>query len=713
MASNSKTENNPKIEQNSKTEYSPKTEYNPKMEYYLGIDAGGTYTDSVLIRKLDGKVICSNKALTSYPDPLEGIKKSIDGLDSEKLKLVTVVSVSTTLATNTILEKTGYPVGLIFIGNYEIPEDSEIENYTMVQGGHDSNGEETASLDAAAVEKFIREVKDRVSAFAVSSYFSVRNPDHELHVKNLIQELTGLPVVCGHELAQSLGAYERGVTAYLNAQLLPVAEGFLKTVAKEIENRGLNPRISMLRCDGSVVTMHEAMRKPIESVFSGPAASLLGASYLSGYETCAVIDVGGTSTDVSLVHKGLPYLSEAGAIVGGWQTKVRALRMETSAMGGDSHIWVQSGNINIGPRRVIPLCRAAALYPGFIENLKKRWIPDRLKLNEHIQATKFFVRTEQRPANLNREEKELLLLIKDEPRSLKDIYWDRNILPSKKVMDSLIQKRLIQAIGFTPTDALHVLGEYSEWDSSASEIGATLLANYIGIDRKEFCLNVKQLFVRNMGRDLIAFLMEGVDRTEIKKMLEGRSFARFKVDIPVILLGGPVKAYANELKKLIDAEIIVPEYSNVGNAVGALAGKGTKRIEITVRTLYSESKYDLKTKGVFVYTPVGRRHFVIREEALDFAEGFGKELILNYMAESGLSPDQVTIGVEKKDIKTNAGEIPIETRFIFEGIANSNAYEKALPEPEENDKGSKGLVEKVSSLDCSSCEEISASENCE
>ena len=524
-----------------KMAYNPKMVYNSKMAYDLGIDAGGTYTDSVLIRKSDGKVICSNKALTTYPDPLEGIQKSIDGLDPEKLKFVTVVSVSTTLATNTILERTGYPVGLVLIGNYEIPEDSGIENCVMVQGGHDSNGEEVEILDMLAVEQFVLGIKDRVSAFAVSSYFSVRNPEHELSVKTLIQELTGLPVVCGHELAQSLGAYERGVTAYLNAQLLPVAEGFLKTVVSEIESRGLNPRIAMLRCDGSVVSMHEAMKRPIESVFSGPAASLLGASYLSGHETCTVIDVGGTSTDVSLIYNGLPQLSETGAVVGGWQTKVRALRMETSAMGGDSHIWVQSGNINIGPRRVIPLCRAAVLYPGFMETLKKRWSPDRLKLNEHIQATKFFVQTEKEPANLNREEKELLALIGNDPLSLKDVYWDRNILPSKKVMDSLIQKRLVQAIGFTPTDALHVLGEYTEWNSEASEIGATLLANFIGIDRQEFCLNLKRLFARNMAKDLLAFLMEGVDRNEIEKMLEGNFFYRFKLDIPVVLLGGPVR----------------------------------------------------------------------------------------------------------------------------------------------------------------------------
>jgi N-methylhydantoinase A/oxoprolinase/acetone carboxylase beta subunit len=560
----------------------------------------------------------------------------------------------------------------------------------MIEGGHDSNGEEAAILDLLSVEEFVLKIKDKVSAFAVSSYFSVRNPEHELQVKTLIQELTGLPVVCGHELAQALGAYERGVTAYLNAQLLPVAEGFLKTVVSEIESRGLSPRIAMLRCDGSVVSMHEAMKKPIESVFSGPAASLLGASYLSGHETCTVIDVGGTSTDVSLIHKGLPYLSETGAVVGGWQTKVRALRMETSAMGGDSHVWVQSGNINIGPRRVIPLCRAAVLYPGFMNSLKKRWIPDRLKLNEHIQATKFFIRTEKEPGNLSREERELLALIKNEPLSLKDIYWDKNILPSKKVMDSLIQKRLVQAIGFTPTDALHVLGEYTEWDTEASEIGATLLANFTGTDRHEFCLNIKKLFARNMARDLLAFLMEGVDRTEIEKMLVGSFFSRFKIDIPVILLGGPVRAYVSELKKFIDAEIIVPEYSSVGNAVGALAGKGMKRVEITVRTIYSESKYDLKTKGVFVYTPAGRRHFVIRDEALEFAEEFGNKLVLDYMAESGLFPDQITVNVEKRDIKTHTGEIPIETRLIFEGIAVSDVYEKAL-------SGQKKVIEALES----------------
>jgi len=147
--------------------------------------------------------------------------------------------------------------------------------------------------------------------------------------------------------------------------------------------------------------------------------------------------------------------------------------------------------------------------------------------------------------------------------------------------------------------------------------------------------------------------------------------------------------------------------------VGALVGKGTKRVEITVRTTYSESKYDLKTKGVFVYTPVGRRHFVVRDEALEFAEEFGRELILNYMAESGLSPDQVTINVEKKDIKVHTGDIPLETRFIFEGISNSDVYEKAVSEHKEFSKSFDALEGQTLSQDCKSAEETSIAENWE
>jgi len=635
----------------------------------MGIDAGGTYTDSVIIRDSDGKVMDSSKAPTTYPDLLEGIRNSIDGLDERYLKDVKMVSVSTTLATNTILEKNGYPVGLILVGDYEVPEKMDIEFYTIVKGGHDHHGAELTSLDLEAVEAFVRKVKDKVSAFAVSSYFSVRNPAHELAVKALIKELTGMPVVCGHELSLDLGAYERGITAYLNAQLIPVANQFIRSIREEISRRGMNSRLLMLKCDDSVVGINEALEKPIESIFSGPAASLVGASYLSGLDTCAVIDVGGTSTDVSMLENGLPELCADGAVVGGWQTKVKAIRMETSAMGGDSHIWVRNMKINIGPRRVIPLCVAAVKYPGFLETLRKGRIPGTMHLEENVQPTKFFVRTGLEPSDLGKLEKELFDRIGDFPTSLNDIFWETQKTLFPGLLDSLIRKRLIQAIGFTPTDALHVLGEYTEWDEEASKVGAKLLERYTQIDHIELCKQIKKDVARNMALNLLSFVLKDVPPKEIEKILLSDRFIQFRMKIPVVLIGGPVVAYIKELKQILDAEIIVPEHAKVGNAVGAVMGKGIKRLEILIKSTYSKDK----KRMVLLFSPLGREIFGSYPEALEYADTLGRRLVMEYMTESGFDKGQVQIEVSKKDISlSETGAIPVETKLVFVGVGLPN-----------------------------------------
>ena len=634
------------------------------MQYSLGIDAGGTYTDAVIIKNSNREVVDSNKALTTYPNLLTGIENAIDGLDKKYLQEVKLVSVSTTLATNTILEKTGYPVGLIMVGDYVIPDKSPIMEYVVVKGGHTVNGTEIKRLDTDAVKKYALRIKDHVSAFAVSSYFSVRNPDHELKVKKIITDITGMPVVCGHEFSQDLGAYERGVTAYLNAQLMPVTRLFIDAIISSIEKRGINAKLTILKCDGSVIGIKEAMYRPIESVFSGPTASLMGASFLTKSDTCVVVDVGGTSTDVSMIHNGLPELVDTGAVVGGWHTKVKAIRMETSAMGGDSHIWIKSKKVNIGPRRVIPLCLAAMKYPAFMEKLKSGRIPSSLQLAENIQPTKFFVRTDYKTFGLSEYEKDILNIIGNEPVSINDIFLelDRSIFPAS--IDTLIQKRLIQAIGFTPTDALHVLGEYTEWDIETSRVGATILARLTSLDEYELCRMIKNEVAINIALNLISFMLKGVEKSEIEKILRGDFFTQFKVDVPVVLLGGPVGAYFKELSDLIDADISVPKHAEVGNAVGALVGKGIKKIEILVKPFYKKSE-----RVILVFFPNGRKEFPNYPEAIEYAIALGKKLILDYMSDSDIESDNVTIDIKRKDMTIDTqGGTPIETRFVFLGV---------------------------------------------
>ena len=350
-----------------------------------------------------------------------------------------------------------------------------------------------------------------------------------------MKELTGHPVVCGHELSQDLGAYERAVTAFLNAQLIPITHKFTRSILEECKIRGINANLLMLKCDGSVVGIEEALEKPIETIFSGPAASLVGASHLSGLSTCAVIDVGGTSTDVAMMQNGLPEPSSSGAVVGGWQTRVKAIRMETSATGGDSHIWVKHERIHVGPRRVIPLCRAAVMYPDFLEKLKKNRV-SKSHLGENVQATKFFIKTDFKPIELTNREREIYRHIGKEPVSYGDLIVKLQKRPSVLVLDALIQKRLIQAIGFTPTDALHVLGEYTDWDVEAAKVGASMLGRLLKQDPEKFSAEVKQKVALNIAQDLIAYLVEGMPRNEIDRVLSSSHFTRFRVEIPVILL---------------------------------------------------------------------------------------------------------------------------------------------------------------------------------
>jgi N-methylhydantoinase A/oxoprolinase/acetone carboxylase beta subunit len=635
------------------------------MHYSLGIDTGGTYTDTVILRDSDSRILDSSKAFTTYPNLMTGIRNALDKLNPEYLSKVKLVSVSTTLSTNTILERTGYPVGLILVGDYDNTQKELPADYCItVAGGHDSNGEELQSLDLNAVEQFALSLKKKVSAFAVSSYFSTRNPEHELKIKKIILKLTGHPVVCGHELSQQLGVYERAATAVLNAQLIPITYQFIHSIIAEMKARDLDAKVVMLKCDGSVIDIKGAKLRPIETIFSGPAASIMGASYLSGLNTCAVIDVGGTSTDVSIIKDGTPELCEKGALVGGWQTRVKAIKMESSANGGDSHVWFKKCT-RIGPRRVIPLCFAAVKYPNFKEKLEKTPIPLRTMLNENMQPTKFFVSTGIMPINPSESEKKLLEVIGEDPVSIHDILNKTKRFPSPAVLDSLIQQRVIQAIGFTPTDALHVLGEYTEWDAEAAQIGAKRLARFTQMGTHAFCKKIKRQVAQNMVYSLMSFMMEGRGKEGIKRMLEGEIPAQYKINIPVVLLGGPVKAYYEELKSLIDADIIVPEQARVGNAVGALVGKGIKRIEITIRP----SSMENPDQNFLVFTPAGRKKFEQYGMAIEYSYNTGKELILDSMKDFGVPDDSIKIDTSIEYLTPPGWKhTPMETKMTFVGI---------------------------------------------
>ncbi|MCL2712978.1 MAG: hydantoinase/oxoprolinase family protein, partial [Methanomassiliicoccaceae archaeon] len=291
------------------------------MRIGLGFDTGGTYTDAVLMDMDSNKVIQKSKALTTRDDLSVGIRNTLTGFDKETLKKVAMVSLSSTLATNSIVEGKGCRVGLICVSeefNMTIPVDLHI----TVQGGHDLTGTEVKELDESSAKEFMISIKGKVDGLAINSYLSVRNPDHELRLKRIAKEILDVPVVCGHELSSSLGYHERTVTSVMNSRLIPIIKDLMDSVKLVMNEYKIKAPLMIVKGDGSIMSEEVAIERPIETILSGPAASLIGAKMLTGKKDAVVMDMGGTTLDIGILRNGHPRLEKEGAMIGGRRTRV-------------------------------------------------------------------------------------------------------------------------------------------------------------------------------------------------------------------------------------------------------------------------------------------------------------------------------------------------------------------------------------------------------
>ncbi len=299
----------------------------------LGIDTGGTYTDAAILDIDNGKVLSKAKALTTRNDLSIGIANAIGKLDRSMFDKLRLVAISSTLATNSVVEGKGCRVGLIVIG-HEAGQYVPVEEQVQISGGHDVQGDPATDVDLDAARAFIDNVKEKVDAFAISGYLSVRNPEHEAAVKHLVRSMTNAPVVCGHELSSALGFNERTITAVLNARLIPMIADLIASLKLVQKNTNINAPLMIVKGDGSLMDESVARERPVETILSGPAASMIGAKALTGLQDAIIIDVGGTTTDIGILRNGRPRLDPEGAILGGWQTRVKAVDAFTAGMEG-------------------------------------------------------------------------------------------------------------------------------------------------------------------------------------------------------------------------------------------------------------------------------------------------------------------------------------------------------------------------------------------
>src|ERR1019366_4177612 len=351
----------------------------PTGRLWLGIDTGGTFTDAVLLA--DGRrVVASAKSLTTPWDLAIGIGNAIsavlDGPAGASRADVTLVSVSTTLATNAVVENRFSPVCTLLIGfDDAMVERSGLKRHgggavVRIQGGHSATGEESAPLDESAVQSAVSGHGSRVEAFAVAANFSVRNPAHELRARQLIRALSPIPVTCAHELSSKLDAPRRALTAALNARLTPQIRHLIEALSRVLARELIDAPLMIVKGDGSLMKAEIALEYPVETILSGPAASVVGAGFLTGLTDFVVADMGGTTTDIAVVCGGRPVISGEGALVGAWRTMVEAVDVRTSGLGGDSEVYFDRQlQLAAGPRKDMPLSLMAQTFPDTLAQL--------------------------------------------------------------------------------------------------------------------------------------------------------------------------------------------------------------------------------------------------------------------------------------------------------------------------------------------------------
>lgn len=340
---------------------------------YLGIDAGGTHTDAVLVRA--GRVECAAKVPTNHDNLPASVAAVLAALPARELRQTRRVTLGTTLAVNALVQDKADAVGLALsagpgmaAGRFALGA-----HVAVVPGGLDHRGVEVTALDTRALEKTVRQWREQgVGAFAAVGKFSPRNPAHEQAMAAVLAPHG--PVTQGHRLSGQLNFPRRVAAAWLNSAVWRVHNNFLDAVEEALLGAGVHAPVRLLKADGGATPLELSRQQPVDSILSGPAASVMGVMALCDVsEDSILLDMGGTTTDIALYAGGSPALDRDGMRIfcAGQErrTPVRALAARSLGVGGDSLLTVRDGEVLVGPQRVGPAMAFGGSQPTLLDAL--------------------------------------------------------------------------------------------------------------------------------------------------------------------------------------------------------------------------------------------------------------------------------------------------------------------------------------------------------
>ncbi len=598
------------------------------MRLGIGIDTGGTYTDAVLYDFDAKQILRSVKALTTKEDLSAGIGNALDGLPADMLQKAEVVALSTTLATNACVEDKGGRARLLFIGvqkwvaelvghEYGLPEADEIlflGSQTSLQGDvvqepdwqHLREAGPSWLTGVAAVGVVERDAMDNGAVL-------------EKRARDIIQETFGMPVVCGHELYSDLNSMQRGSSILLNARLIPLIADFLQAAQAAVRTRAIRAPVVIVRSDGSLMSEKFAAHRPVETLLCGPAASAIGGLALAGEKDCLIVDMGGTTTDIAIVKGGAPAQAKDGIRVGRWSTFVRGLFVDTVGLGGDSAVRQDDhGKITLLPNRLVPLSVAATRWPLILDKLRNLVGTEK---KHPLPVHEFYClsRPMRDEAGYSPRELALCQALSRGPLSLREAAAAMGTDIYNLNTHRLEEEGIVARCGLTPTDVMHVKGDFARFNVEAARLGVEFVAASCGISPDALLATVYDLVKKTLFRSIVRVLLEDrypffrkasqddrlerilADSWEAGRNGSAKDFIRFALQTPAALvgIGAPIHLFLPDVARALHTRCVIPENAGVANALGAVLGNITASCEITVKPQYS-------IDGIEAYVVFGR-----------------------------------------------------------------------------------------------------------
>ncbi|MBW2096705.1 MAG: hypothetical protein JRI80_17690, partial [Deltaproteobacteria bacterium] len=484
--------------------------------------------------------------------------------------------------------------------------------------------------------------------------------EHENRVAQYIKEHCDLPVVCGHHLSSRLDAPKRATTAWWNARLIPLINLLIEDTRKVLEEFQIDVPLLVVRGDGTLMSVREAQRRPVETILSGPAASILGARYLTGRDDGLVVDMGGTTTDIAILRHGRVEIDPKGAQVGEWKTQVEAARIRTTGLGGDSIVRTEDGTINglrVGPQRVEPLCTMAERFPEMLHVLKKlKDLNTRIPLLLYDPCTFYLGK-----GTVSSASDGIPGVFAAGPVNEYELLSNPSHAVDKWELKRLENHGIITRTSLTPTDFCVARGTYELGSRETARAGISLLAKALGVNEsalyqalekeiaRRLCVEAVNLSFHKDASPLLSLMHHWFPGGKAQDRTEQAMKVSVKLTAPVLGIGAPARAWLPRSFEHLQTSCIMPDHFMVGTAVGAAVG--------TVGfTLTAEIRPTPRDRHI-LFAPTGKMEFESLDEAIRAGREILESLATSRMHANNVKNPGMDISMEKRSVPIPGGEL--------------------------------------------------------